>query len=58
MIAAGLLAERPSLPIMAASGTEDWADYIFLATALGAEVGLRKPVRSTELVQVLREWLE
>jgi len=53
-----LLAERPSLRIVAVSGTEDWADYISLATALGAEVGLRKPLRSTELVQALRECLE
>ena len=53
-----LLAERPGLPIVAVSGVDDWADYISLATTLGAKAGLRKPVRSTELVQALRECLE
>ena len=53
-----LLAERPGLPIVAVSGAEDWADYLSLATTLGAKAGLRKPLRSTELVQALRECLE
>jgi CheY-like chemotaxis protein len=53
-----LLAERPELPIIAVSGVEDWADYISLATTLGAKAGLRKPLRSTELVQALRDCLK
>jgi CheY-like chemotaxis protein len=52
-----LLAERPGLPIVAVSGVHDWADYLALATTLGAKAGLRKPVRSSELVQALRECL-
>jgi CheY-like chemotaxis protein len=52
-----LLAERPGLPIVAVSGVHDWADYLTLATTLGAKTGLRKPVRSTELIQALRECL-
>jgi CheY-like chemotaxis protein len=52
-----LLAERPGLPIVAVSGVDDWADYISLATTLGAKAGLRKPLRSIELVQALRECL-
>jgi CheY-like chemotaxis protein len=52
-----LLAERPRLPIIAVSGVTDWADYLTLATTLGAKVGLRKPVRSAELIEALRECL-
>lgn len=52
-----LLAERPGLPIIAISGVSDWADYLTLATTLGAKAGLRKPMRAAALVQALRESL-
>ena len=48
------LAERPGLPIIAVSGVHDWADYLTLATTLGARAGLKKPVRSVDLIRALR----
>jgi DNA-binding NtrC family response regulator len=52
------LAERPGLPIIAVSGVHDWADYLTLATTLGARAGLKKPVRSVDLVRALRRCLK
>ena len=52
-----LRAERPGLPIIAVSGVHDWADYLKMATTLGARGGLRKPIRSVDLVQAMRECL-
>jgi CheY-like chemotaxis protein len=52
-----LRAARPGLPIIAVSGVHDWADYLKLATTLGASGGLRKPIRSVELLQAMRECL-
>jgi CheY-like chemotaxis protein len=52
------LAERPGLPIIAVSGVHDWADYLTLATTLGARAGLKKPVRSVDLIRALRRCLK
>jgi signal transduction histidine kinase/ActR/RegA family two-component response regulator len=52
-----LRAERPSLPVIAISGVEEWAEYLRIAVHLGAKATLRKPVVAAELVRTVREAL-
>jgi signal transduction histidine kinase/ActR/RegA family two-component response regulator len=44
-----LIVDRPSLPIVAISGVDDWAEYLRIATHLGAKATLRKPISAPRL---------
>jgi CheY-like chemotaxis protein len=52
-----LVAEQPSIRIIAVSGVDDWDNYLKTARALGAKAVLRKPVSSAELVNTVRRVL-
>jgi two-component system, response regulator YesN len=52
-----LLAERPTIRIIAVSGVDDWDNYFKTARSLGAKAVLRKPVSSAELVSTVRRVL-
>ena len=52
-----LIVECPRTPIIAVSGVEEWAEYLRIATHLGAKAALRKPVTAARLVQAVRDVL-
>ncbi len=52
-----LVAEQPSIRIIAVSGVDDWDNYFKTARALGAKAVLRKPVSSAELVSTVKRVL-
>ena len=52
-----LRTEWPSLPVIAVSGVEEWAEYLRIAAHLGAKATLRKPVVAAELVRSVRQVL-
>jgi CheY-like chemotaxis protein len=52
-----LVAERPSIRIIAVSGVDDWDNYLKTARSIGAKAVLRKPVSSAELVDTVRRVL-
>ncbi len=52
-----LVAEQPSIRIIAVSGVDDWDNYLKTARALGAKAVLRKPVSSAEIVNTVRRVL-
>jgi CheY-like chemotaxis protein len=52
-----LVAEQPSIRIIAVSGVDDWDNYLKAARSLGAKAVLRKPVSSAELVNTVRRVL-
>lgn len=52
-----LVAEQPSIRIIAVSGVDDWDNYLKTARSLGAKAVLRKPVSSAELVSTVRRVL-
>jgi CheY-like chemotaxis protein len=52
-----MVAEQPSIRIIAVSGVDDWDNYLKTARSLGAKAVLRKPVSSAELVNTVRRVL-
>lgn len=52
-----LVAEQPSIRIIAVSGVDDWDNYLKTARSLGAKAVLRKPVGSAELVSTVKRVL-
>ena len=52
-----LIAERPSLPIIAISGVDEWTEYLRIATHLGARATLRKPVSAAQLTTAVQSAL-
>ena len=52
-----LAVEQPALPVIAISGVHDWANYLSMATRLGAKAGIQKPVGAAELVDTVRRLL-
>jgi DNA-binding NtrC family response regulator len=52
-----LVAEYPSVPIVAISGVHDWGSYFRMALRLGAKAGLQKPVSPADLIRAVRELL-
>jgi two-component system response regulator YesN len=52
-----LVAEQPSIRIIAVSGVDDWDNYLKTARSLGARAVLRKPVSNAELVSTVRRVL-
>lgn len=52
-----LVAEQPSIRIIAVSGVDDWDNYLKTARSLGARAVLRKPVSSAELVSTVKRVL-
>lgn len=52
-----LVAEQPSVRIIAVSGVDDWDNYLKAARGLGAKAVLRKPVSGSELVSTVRRVL-
>jgi CheY-like chemotaxis protein len=52
-----LVAEQPSIRIIAVSGVDGWDNYLKTARYLGAKAVLRKPVGSAELVSTVRRVL-
>jgi CheY-like chemotaxis protein len=52
-----LVADRPSLPIVATSGATDWPAYLHMATSLGAKAVLHKPVVADELLATVQQIL-
>jgi CheY-like chemotaxis protein len=52
-----LVAEQPSIRIIAVSGVAEWDNYLKTARNIGAKAVLRKPVSSAELVDTVRRVL-
>lgn len=52
-----LVAEQPSVRIIAVSGVDEWDNYLKTARSLGAKAVLRKPVGSAELVNTVKRVL-
>jgi len=52
-----MVAEQPSIRIIAVSGVDDWDNYLKTARSLGAKAVLRKPVSSAELVSTVKRVL-
>lgn len=52
-----LVAEQPSVRIIAVSGVDDWDNYLKTARSLGAKAVLRKPVGGAELVSTVKRVL-
>jgi len=52
-----LQTERPSLPVIAVSGVEEWTEWLRIAEHLGAFASLRKPVFARQLLLVVEQAL-
>ena len=49
--------ERPSLPVIAVSGVEEWTEWLRIAEHLGAFASLRKPVFARQLLELVEQAL-
>ena len=49
---------RPTLPIIAISGVDEWEEYLGIATNLGAKATLRKPIDAAQLAQTVGQVLD
>lgn len=52
-----LRTEQPTLPVIAISGVEEWAEYLRIAKNLGARATLQKPVAAAALVAAVHQVL-
>lgn len=52
-----MIADRPSVRMIAISGVEDRIAYLKMATRLGAKAALQKPVEAAQLVETVRRVL-
>lgn len=52
-----LVAQQPSIRIIAVSGVDEWDNYLKTARSLGARAVLRKPVSSAQIVTTVKRVL-